>query len=64
MNTLSVSGMGCESCVAKITNAIQALDAKAAVKVDLSQGQLEVESSVSLASIREAISAAGFSVKE
>lgn len=44
MFVLEVSGMGCASCVSKITKAIQAVDAEAQVSVDRATGKVSVES--------------------
>jgi len=62
MLTLQVSGIGCGSCVAKITQALQALDVVATVAVDISAGQVQVESNQPEAAIRAAIEALGFEV--
>ncbi|OOL33694.1 heavy-metal-associated domain-containing protein [Pseudomonas sp. FSL W5-0299] len=47
MFVLDVSGIGCGSCVSKITKAIQSLDNEATVSVDRSAGKVSVESSES-----------------
>ena len=44
MFVLEVSGMGCGSCVSKITKAIQAMDHDARVEVDRAAGRVMVES--------------------
>lgn len=41
---LQVEGMSCGHCVAAVTEAIQALDSAAQVKVDLANGQVTVKS--------------------
>ncbi len=43
MFSLNVSGMGCGSCVSKITKAIQTLDQDARVEVDRAAGKVTVE---------------------
>jgi len=60
MITLNVSGIGCSSCVSKITTAIHALDATAQVQVDGSAGQVRVVSSVSAERLNQAVSQLGF----
>lgn len=62
MLTLNVGGIGCGSCVAKITQAVQAVDAVATVTVDIGAGRVQVESSQPEAAIRAAIEALGFEV--
>ena len=61
MFVLQVTGMGCGSCVSKITNAIQQLDATATVEVEREVGRVVVESSVSAEQINERVNALGFS---
>jgi copper chaperone len=60
MFVLDVSGIGCGSCVSKITKAIQSLDNEATVCVDRSSGKVSVESSESPEQIRKAVEALGF----
>lgn len=48
---VKVAGMGCSSCVAKITKAIQQLDGEAAVRVDRTQGKGEVKAAESLEAV-------------
>ncbi|OOL33738.1 heavy-metal-associated domain-containing protein, partial [Pseudomonas sp. FSL W5-0299] len=55
MFVLDVSGIGCGSCVSKITKAIQSLDNEATVSVDRSAGKVSVESSESPEQIRKAV---------
>lgn len=59
---VKVAGMGCGSCVAKITKAIQQLDGEAAVRVDCTQGKVEVESAESLEAVCQVITDLGFQV--
>mgnify|MGYP003473692360 CR=1 FL=1 len=61
MFVLQVTGMGCGSCVSKITNAIQQLDATATVEVEREVGRVVVESCVSAEQINERVNALGFS---
>lgn len=60
MFVLDVSGIGCGSCVSKITKAIQSPDNEATVSVDRSASKVSVESSESPEQIRKAVEALGF----
>lgn len=60
MHVIKVEGMGCGSCVAKITKAIQQLDEGAAVRVDRAQGRVEVESAESLEAVCQVITDLGY----
>lgn len=60
MFVLDVSGIGCGSCVSKITKAIQSLDGEATVSVDRAAGKVNVESIESPERVRAAIEALGF----
>lgn len=60
MHVVKVSGMGCGSCIAKITKAIQQLDGEAAVRVDRTQGKVEVDSAESLEAVCQVITDLGF----
>lgn len=62
MQVFKVSGMTCSHCERAVTQAIQALDPQAQVKVDLAGGTVEVQSSVSEQAIRQAISEEGYQV--
>lgn len=63
MFSLNVSGMGCGSCVSKITKAIQTLDQDARVEVDRAAGKVTVESTESVESIRELIQELGYAAQ-
>lgn len=63
MHIFNVSGMGCGSCVAKITTAIHALDSSASVNVHLSKGEVVIESPLAYELLASAITNAGFSVQ-
>ena len=52
-----VLGLHCEGCANSVTQAIQALQAKAKVKVDLGKKQIAVDDD---ATIRQAVGNAGF----
>jgi copper chaperone len=60
MFALDVSGMGCGSCVSKITKAIQALDSQAKVEVDRAAGKVKVQSVESQEDIRAVIEDLGY----
>lgn len=63
MFILNVSGIGCGSCVSKITKAIQSLDNKATVSVDRSTGKVNVESNESPERVRAVVETLGFPSK-
>lgn len=60
MFVLEVSGMGCGSCVSKITKAILAEDADAKVTVDRTAGKVRVESAVAAERVSELVQALGY----
>ncbi|WP_283182313.1 MULTISPECIES: heavy metal-associated domain-containing protein [unclassified Pseudomonas] len=60
MFVLDVSGIGCGSCVSKITKAIQSLDNEAMVSVDRATGKVSVESNKSPEQVRKTVEALGF----
>ncbi len=60
MFVLDVSGIGCGSCVSKITKAIQSLDSEATVSVDRAAGKVNVESIESPERVRAAVETLGF----
>jgi copper chaperone len=62
MFSFQVQGMSCGHCVQTVTKAVQAIDAKAQVQVDLATGDVRVESSAPKAAIAEAIGEAGYEV--
>ncbi|MDX1298635.1 MAG: heavy-metal-associated domain-containing protein [Pseudomonas sp.] len=63
MFVLQVSGMGCGSCVNKITKAIQALDQAAKVEIDRAAGKVSVDSKQAVESIREVIQELGYTTQ-
>jgi len=63
MFSLQVTGMGCGSCVSKITKAIQTLDQDARVEVNRAAGKVTVESTESAESIRELIQELGYAAQ-
>lgn len=60
MHIFNVSGIGCGSCVAKITKAIQGLDESAKVTVDRAHGKVEVVSVENEGDICQRITDIGF----
>lgn len=60
MHAFQVSGMGCGSCVAKITKAIQQFDESATVTVDRPLGKVEVESAESAEAVCQVILDLGY----
>ena len=63
MQVFSVQGMSCGHCVKAITNAVQAKDPAASVRVDLAAKEVGVESSLSPGQVIEVISEEGYPVK-
>lgn len=59
---LNVQGMSCGHCERAVTSAIKRVDPKAAVKVDLASGRVEVESDVSRETIANAVVEEGYTV--
>ena len=60
---LQVSGMSCQHCVKAVTAAVHALDAQAAVTVDLTQGKVSVASTLAADALRKAIADEGYVVQ-
>lgn len=60
MHELNVSGIGCGSCVTKITKAIQGLDETASVSVNRAEGKVKVESAESMEAVCHVINELGF----
>ncbi len=63
MLQITVQGMGCASCAAKITRAIQALDADATVQVDLARARVSISSQADAPALVAAISALGYQAR-
>lgn len=57
-----VKGMSCGHCVRAVTQAVQALDPQAQVKVDLPTGRVTVNSTLSRTATAAAISEEGYEV--
>ena len=62
MLRFQVEGMSCGHCVAAITEAVKAVDAKAQVQVDLAGKSVSVEGSDLKEAIATAIADAGYEV--
>ena len=62
MQTFNVQGMTCAHCERAVTNAIQALDAQARVRIDRQSGVVEIEGDLSESAIREAVEQEGYQV--
>ncbi|MCL9798864.1 cation transporter [Pseudomonas sp. rhizo66] len=63
MQVFNVQGMSCGHCVKAITNAVQARDPAASVRVDLAAKEVGVESALSAEQVIAAISEEGYAVK-
>lgn len=62
MYELIVEGMTCGGCAASVKRALQALDAKADVNVDLPAKQVKVTTTAQLADVKAAVEDAGYDV--
>lgn len=62
MLTLQVKGMTCGHCANAVTLAVNEVDPKAQVRVDLAAGRVEVETSASAADVAAAVTEAGYEV--
>ncbi|HEX5357108.1 MAG: heavy-metal-associated domain-containing protein [Aquabacterium sp.] len=60
---LQVKGMTCQHCVKAVTKAIQALDSSATVSVELPQGHVTVQTTLSREDTVKAISDEGYDVQ-
>lgn len=58
-----VAGMSCGHCVRAVEEAVQGVDAQAQVKVELAQGQVQVESTQPREVLAAAITEAGYTVQ-
>ena len=63
MQVFNVEGMSCGHCVKAITQAVQARDPAASVRVDLAAREVGVESALSADQVIALISGEGYSVK-
>jgi copper chaperone len=62
MQRFNVQGMSCGHCVRAITQAVQSSDPAADVQVDLTSGEVRVESTLSAEAIVSLISTEGYAV--
>ncbi|MEN8641440.1 heavy-metal-associated domain-containing protein [Pseudomonas sichuanensis] len=60
MQVFNVKGMTCGHCVKAVTRAVQALDSKARVEVDLAGEQVRVQSALGVEQILTAIRDEGY----
>ena len=63
MQVFNVQGMSCGHCVKAITQALQARDPAASVRVDLGAREVGVESSLSAEEVLAAITEEGYEAK-
>lgn len=63
IHQLQVKGMTCQHCVKAVTKAVQALDPAATVAVELPQGQVTVQTTLSREATAQAISDEGYDVQ-
>ncbi|MBP5945820.1 MULTISPECIES: heavy-metal-associated domain-containing protein [unclassified Pseudomonas] len=63
MQVFNVQGMSCGHCVKAVTQAVQAKDPAANVRVDLAAKEVGVESTLSAEQVIEIISEEGYAVK-
>ena len=63
MQVFNVQGMSCGHCVKAITQALQAKDPAASVRVDLAAGEVGVESALTTEQVIAAITEEGYSAK-
>lgn len=61
---LKVTGMTCNHCISMVTKAIKALQPDAGVKVDLAQQQVDVDSTLAVKDVIEALDEAGYPATE
>lgn len=59
---LKVPDMACSACVNNITQAVQQLDSAAQVNADLDRKTVNVDTQESEQAVKQAISAAGYSI--
>lgn len=63
MQVFNVQGMSCGHCVKAITQALQAKDPAASVRVDLAAKEVGVESALTVDQVIAVISEEGYEVK-
>ena len=60
--TYTVVGMTCNSCVNKVTNAVEGVEGVLDVDVDISNGTLQVSGHIDDAAIRDAVTGLGYKI--
>lgn len=60
---LNVKGMSCQHCVKAVTKAIQSRDPQATVAVELPEGRVKVETTLSREATADAIADEGYEVQ-
>ncbi|KQN53716.1 copper resistance protein CopZ [Pseudomonas sp. Leaf48] len=63
MQVFNVEGMSCGHCVKAITQAVQAKDPAASVRVDLAAREVGVESALTAQQVMEAIREEGYGIQ-
>lgn len=63
MHVFNVEGMSCGHCVKAITQAVQAKDPAASVRIDLAAKEVGVESALSAEQVIAAITEEGYAAK-
>ncbi len=64
IQTFTVTGMTCGHCERAVTQALEQVDAQVQVKIDRSQNQVQVQSSLPREVLVQAIAGEGYSVAE
>lgn len=62
--TYTVVGMTCNSCVNKVTTAVEGVEGVEDIDVDVSTGTLEVVGSADDAAVRGAVAQAGYKIAD
>lgn len=62
MLRFNVDGMSCDHCVRSVTKAIQSVDSRAEVKIDLAAKTVEVQTGADRQAVSKAITDAGYGV--
>lgn len=63
INSFQVQGMRCGHCERAITDAVQALDPQAGVRIDRTSGKVEIDSSAPRQALAAAIAHEGYGVE-
>ncbi len=64
MPTVKIEGMRCQHCVASVTKALQEIDGISDVSVDLDKKEATYSGEADRETIKQAIAAIGFEVKD